>query len=372
MHEINHALGNEVQAPLMADDAPRASLDKVVETAVARYPGKAPTFVSMEPDDNRVWYATLSDTPTSEVDMKQVAVDSRSGLALAEPRLEGGLMNFIFRLHADLFLHLPGMLFLGFMGLLLMVAIVSGVVLYWPFMRKLEFGTVRRTMSPRIKWLDLHNMLGIITLVWAAVVTFTGIINTLADPVISIWRNDEVAKMTAPYKGLPVPEKFGSLQLAVDNALAHEPGKAISFIAFPGTTFSSPHHYAVFMRGDTPLTAKLLQPVLVDAVTSKVTDSRPLPWYVSALLLSQPLHFGDYGGMPLKILWALLDIALIVVLGSGLYLWLKRGAKSVVKETPGQAEHDYGDGQSFNPVSPVGHAGAYATAKTGAASERAS
>ncbi len=29
---------------------------------------------------------------------------------------------------------------------------------------------------------------------------------------------------------------------------------------------------------------------------------------MTTLLLSQPLHFGDYGGMPLKILWALLDL----------------------------------------------------------------
>ena len=29
-----------------------------------------------------------------------------------------------------------------------------------------------------------------------------------------------------------------------------------------------------------------------------------MPWYVKALKLSQPLHFGDYGGMPLKIIWA--------------------------------------------------------------------
>ncbi|MGI4847026.1 MAG: PepSY-associated TM helix domain-containing protein [Janthinobacterium lividum] len=326
-HEIDHALGDEVQAPQLPATAGRASLDKVTATAMARYPGKRPTFVSQEVDDDRVWYVTLSDSPTSENDMKQVAVDARSGLPLAEPKLEGGLMNFIFRLHADLFLGLPGMLFLGFMGLLLMVAIVSGVVLYWPFMRKLEFGTVRRTLSARIKWLDFHNMLGIITLVWAAVVTFTGIINTLADPVISIWRNGEVSAMTAPYKGLPVPKKFGSLRTAVDAAMARMPGMAVKFIAFPGTTFSSPHHYAVFLRGDAPLTAKLLQPVLVDAVTGKVTDSRPLPWYVTALLLSQPLHFGDYGGLPLKLLWALLDVALIVVLGSGIYLWLRRGSK---------------------------------------------
>ena len=46
-----------------------------------------------------------------------------------------------------------------------------------------------------------------------------------------------------------------------------------------------------------------------------------MPWYAKAVLLSQPLHFGDYGGLPLKLIWALLDILTIIVLGSGLYLW---------------------------------------------------
>jgi uncharacterized iron-regulated membrane protein len=44
-------------------------------------------------------------------------------------------------------------------------------------------------------------------------------------------------------------------------------------------------------------------------------------------LVSQPLHFGDYGGMPLKIIWALLDIMTIVVIGSGLYLWIVKRRK---------------------------------------------
>ena len=49
-----------------------------------------------------------------------------------------------------------------------------------------------------------------------------------------------------------------------------------------------------------------------------------MPWYLTALELSRPLHFGDYGGLPLKIIWAVLDLITIVVLVSGLYLWLAR------------------------------------------------
>src|ERR1700755_2670568 len=81
----------------------------------------------------------------------------------------------------------------------------------------------------------------------------------------------------------------------------------IGFIAFPGTPFSSSHHFAAFMRGDRPLTSRLLKPILLDATTAEVADTRDLPFYLKALFVSQPLHFGDYGRMPLKIIWALLD-----------------------------------------------------------------
>jgi uncharacterized iron-regulated membrane protein len=323
-HEIGHLLGTEVEAPEMPLSTPAADLDRVIEVAKTRHPGKNPMFVSREPDDDRVWYVTLSDTPTSDRDLKQVAVDSRTAEALAEPKLDEGFIYVMFKLHVDMFAGLPGTLFLGFMGLLLLAAIVSGVVLYGPFTRKLAFGTVRRQNSRWTRWLDLHNLLGIVTVVWAVVVGFTGSINTLADPLIKLWQFDQVAEMTAPYQGLPPPDRLASVDASLQAAVRREPDMKIGFIAFPGTSFSSPHHYTVFMRGSTPLTSRTLKPVLIDARTAEITDSRELPWYVTTLLISQPLHFGDYGGLPMQIIWALLDVITIVVLGSGLYLWFAR------------------------------------------------
>ena len=142
------------------------------------------------------------------------------------------------------------------------------------------------------------------------------------------------AVSTAPVWEPLTPEaERTSVQRTLEAAQAAAPGMKLSFMAFPGTSFSSPHHNTFFMRGNTPLTSRLLQPVLVDARTAEVTAAPQLPWYLTALLVSQPLHFGDYGGLPMKALWALLDIATILVLGSGLYLWLKRRApKSLADE----------------------------------------
>jgi uncharacterized iron-regulated membrane protein len=152
-------------------------------------------------------------------------------------------------------------------------------------------------------------------------------INTWADLVIEHWRNDQVAQLLSHYRGLPPLARLGSLEKAFANARAREPHMKIAFIAFPGSAWASEHHYGVFMRGRTRLTERLVQPVLVDAVTGEVSSSQEPPWYMTTLLLSQPLHFGDYGGVPMQWLWAVLDVITILVLGSGLYLWLsKRGA----------------------------------------------
>jgi uncharacterized iron-regulated membrane protein len=243
---------------------------------------------------------------------------------LQEPNFSEGFMYIMFKLHVDLFAGLPGMLFLGFMGLLLVVAIVSGAVLYAPFMRRLAFGEIRKNRSQKLKRLDTHNFLGIVTLVWALTVGVTGIINAWADLVINYWQADQMAEMTAPYKGLPPPTKLASIQTGINTAEQLEPDMKLGFIAFPGTAYSSEHHYSIFMRGNTPITARLYKPVLIDAETAGLTDSRNIPWYLTALLISQPLHFGDYGGMLLKIIWLLLDLVTIVVLWTGLMLWWKK------------------------------------------------
>ncbi len=326
-HEIDNLLGNVVEAPVMPSGTPNADVDQVLAAAKALYPGKIVQYMSREIDEARIWNVTLGDF-INDPNFNSIAVDARTAKVLAEPKFEGSFVYVMFRLHVDLFAGLPGMLFLGFMGLLLIVAIISGVVLYAPFMRKLAFGTVRRERTPRTRWLDTHNLLGVVTLVWALVVGATGMINTWADLVLDYWQSDQMAQMVAPYKALPVPTQLASMQQAMNAAQALQPGMDFGFIAWPGTPFSSPHHYGIFMRGRDALTARLYQPILVDAQTAQVTDSRRLPWYLTALLISQPLHFGDYGGIGMKILWALLDLATIVVLGSGVYLWLRRGRRA--------------------------------------------
>src|SRR3546814_13684280 len=138
---------------------------------------------------------------------------------------------------------------------------------------------VRRDRSRRLKWLDLHNRRGAGTVVWALVVGATGVVNTWADLVLNLWQYDQLAEMTAPYRGKEPLARLGSLDTALAAAAAATPDMQPSFVAWPAPAFSSPHHYAVFLRGDPPLTPQPLPPPPVAAYAGAPTDSPPQPWH---------------------------------------------------------------------------------------------
>ena len=147
--------------------------------------------------------------------------------------------------------------------------------------------------------------------------------------------------MVAGYKDKPkVTGTLSSLEAAVKTAKAAAPGMEVSFVAYPGTLYSSKYHYGVYLIGTTPLTSRIIKPALIDAKTGELTDMRDLPWYLKTIFISQPFHFGDYGGMPMKIVWAIFDFATIIVLISGIYLWIaRRKARSAqLKRLMGEPE----------------------------------
>ena len=95
-------------------------------------------------------------------------------------------------------------------------------------------------------------------------------------------------------------------------------------IVYPGNVYGSPFHYLFWAKGNTPLTSQLFNPILVDAPSGKLTAVVKMPWYLRSIEISRPQHFGNYGGTPLKIIWAIFDVIAIIVLISGVYLWIVR------------------------------------------------
>jgi len=131
-------------------------VDVIVADALARRPGEALQFIGREADEPELWYVALGETADAPEASAFFTYDARSGVFISEYPLRQGVMYFLYRLHLDLFAGLPGTLFLGVMGLLLAASLVSGAVLYGPFMRRLNFGALRRGRSKRV-WRSIHR-----------------------------------------------------------------------------------------------------------------------------------------------------------------------------------------------------------------------
>lgn len=318
-HEIQHAMMPELEQ--LPAGHPPPSLASIMAEAKANRPHEQPLYLFFDQEEPLLMVATAaSPTAAPEAFWYQV-FDLRSGHKLNMPQPNEGIMYVLLKLHVDMFAGLPGMLFLGVMALLMLVAIVTGVVLYAPFMRKRDFGVVRKAKERRTRWLDLHNLLGIVSVVWLFVVGLTGAINTLGIPIERMWQATELSEMAAIDKNKPIPRHYASVDVVKSAVQARLPDSSIMTIAMPNTPFASSHHFGVYAVGSAPVTSRLLTPALVDAASGKLSAMRDMPVYAKTLFLSQPLHFGDYGGLPLKLLWAALDLITITVLITGLYLW---------------------------------------------------
>lgn len=324
-HEIDHWLGRSVDPPVLENvPAANPSVDSILQDAQQRRPDDVVQFLIADHHEPELIFVRMAEHIADNDLTAFYTYDARTGEFLSEYPLGQGFMDVMLRLHIDMYTGLPGTLFLGFMGLLLALSIISGAVVYGPYMKKLKFGSIRRQRTPRIKWLDQHNLLGIVTLVWFFVVGVTGIINTLNVPVFSQWQATELSELAEKYQTDNERPTAFSVDKVLSAAQQATPDMALSFMAFPGNNFTTTQHFTAFMQGKTDITSQLLTLVMVDAKSHEVVEVRDMPWYVTTLMLSQPLHFGDYGGMGLKIVWAILDILAIFVLWTGLRLWWQK------------------------------------------------
>lgn len=246
-------------------------------------------------------------------------------------RVSDSWSDFITHLHMNL--HLPrawGLYLVGLTGVALLSSLVSGLLSH-PRIFKDAFA-LRWGGSRRLQEADLHNRLGVWGLPFHIVVTVTGALLGLSTLIVGVLAlaaydgDSEKAFGTlfgpragADKSAAPVPdvapmirqvqvtrpdaevssvfvEHVGSAGQVVQLGM-HEPGK----IAFSETYY--------FSGDGSPL---------ADPTKAQAGPGR---WILGAI---QPLHFGWFGGMPVKILYGVLGLALTVVTHSGVVIWLAR------------------------------------------------
>lgn len=294
------------------------SLVEAIAVAKGKLPKADAVFVSRDLEHPDEVYVGLGQGTRKLEETKPIKVNLATG-STDDTNFDDTFLGVVFHLHADLMAGPIGALVVGAIGLALLFTLITGAVIYGPMMKRFVFGTLRRDKHRRNLFADLHKLVGVSVFGWLALVVATGILLSLGSILLQVYAQNELrtlAKVEATQQlvdGTPV------VDAAVAAAEKSSGGRRWTIAILPGSDLSSPRHFSILMSGAEGIEKRLLRISLVDAEQPTSASYHDFPLYLKALLVSEPLHFGDYGGLPLKLLWALFTVALLVLSGTGVY-----------------------------------------------------
>lgn len=327
MHDFQR--WEQPDGPVLADPAtPQLVADVLAATyAQARAEGSAHDITLMGPTAENPRFATYYHDDAAGVEGEWlVDGDGLFAAPIAAPWTE-----FLAELHTSL--HLPrtfGLLLVGLTGVTLLSSLISGVLSH-PRVFKDAFA-LRWGGSRRLQEADLHNRLGVWGLPFHVVVSLSGALLGLSTLIIGVLAfaaydgNSEkaFAAILGPmpsedHTPAPIPDIAAMIRKAQEVAPAAQFVSArIQHVGTAGQVvhlgMSRPGYLALFntfyfdgsgrLLGDGGLEAGTIGQQILGAL--------------------QPLHFGWFGGVPVKLAYGLLGLALTVIAYNGVTIWLVR------------------------------------------------
>lgn len=263
------------------------------------------------------------------------------------------LGEFFYRLHffAQLnFYGVSGYIFAGFVSFFFLFAILTGVIVHWKKIIS-SFYVFRPKEKWKTIWTDAHVSLGMIGLPFQFMFAVTGCYLIIAysimlPPIKSVLFNDDSeAFEKVVYANNNIEYDFKKAPLT----------KTVSYTAFVNqVTKKWPNlkltRVQIFNFGDVNMHVKVTgQPKYNDkflagegyityrALDNKVVDQKD-PYAASTSYVDgsssilQRLHYGDYGGYGLKIIYFILGLITCFVIISGVLIWLVARDKKNIPE----------------------------------------
>jgi uncharacterized iron-regulated membrane protein len=254
-------------------------------------------------------------------------LDPFTGKLLASPRLgTSTLTGWLLELHYTFLADHTGTFIAGLFAVMLCLLGITGVWVYREFWKHLL--TFRWRRGARLLFSDLHKFVGITSVAFNLILGFTGAYWNLTH-VIGEWKNGEPEQAKFEHR---LYAATLSLDALVRDAAVRLPGFRANFISLP----SDPAAPAVTLWGAVEPREFLRAPygstVVYDPQTGahrSTTDLRTAGWWPRVVDTFTPLHYGTFGGLPVKILWCLGGLAPGVLAVTGFILWRlrRRGAR---------------------------------------------
>lgn len=310
-----------------AHPAPR--WEQLVHTAMQAYPGSTLADIDMRSSNRRIVPVGLNSARGTLI----VYVDSYTDRIVKHEDLarKHWFVEFSLSLHTQLALGARGAIADGIGGALLFVMAVIGIVLWWPGIR-----VWKRAL--KINWharwagitFDLHRTFGFWCFALIAMWGITGVYFIFPKTglrVINLLSN------TATLKELPSHWIPGDPVLPVSDFIR----RAQSLyprdqLAYAYMDVSRPHgEVQVYMSPDPSTPMELLEDeVVFDPASGAILMNTSSARWSAGERFSLGVysaHFGDFAGLPLQILWALLGLVPVVLVITAYAMWWNRSLK---------------------------------------------
>ena len=243
--------------------------------------------------------------------------------------MDAPLSHLIEELHVAL--HLPdpwGRYLVGLLGVCMFSLILSGILAHPTIVR--DAFKLRVDRNRRIAWTDMHNRLSVWGLPFHIVLTFTGgflgLAGLIVGAVAMIAYEGDQERALASIQGLqPVEGRMmeGFPPIASMVTEARKRSQPIELIITNGYD-NAGGVTQVSLLDETTLDARSALMFRNTGEYVETYGGEYAPGGIRALAMVQPLHYGTYGGYPIKFIYFVLALALTWVTSSGMKIWFAR------------------------------------------------
>ncbi|WP_133406143.1 PepSY-associated TM helix domain-containing protein [Parashewanella tropica] len=255
---------------------------------------------------------------------------------------EYGMANFIIGFHADLHLGRPiGLLLTGVLGLTLLLSVVTGFIIHRKKLAQLF--TFRREKNTTLTWNDGHKILGIWGMLFHGIIGFTGaflglIIVVLVPAAAFVSFEGDQDKLLETFTATPevtvqhiaAPMKIaevletekttgGDREIASITIKEFGDKGALALVSVYGGS-SIAFQTSVYNAADATFVERYSNLSKVEGFSGPIID------------LMFPLHYGNFGGILVKLIWTILGLSTTLLPLTGMMLWIRRGLTSTNPE----------------------------------------
>ncbi|NME66544.1 PepSY-associated TM helix domain-containing protein [Flammeovirga aprica] len=332
--EIDHLLNKDLFYVVPQEKI--GNVNQFIYDILAHYPEHSGYIVEPAEAENRSWKVAFRVKEEGQNIAKEVFFNPYTGEVLGERDMYKTVAFFIRNIHVRLFDGWYGRQWVGLAGVCMFLSLAISIPLYFDFTKKQKFGEVR-TKRSRQKWADLHKFIGLATIVFHLIIAFTGawlgLQPKIQKPLIGerpgIYKpaefplsknEDKLVEIDFPTLLSKVKKEFPELTSLKIKASADGSRTATVYGNIPWMPYERQTNFVVLDKEDLLLIKKL--------------DIRKTGIGSHLFYMQEALHFGDFWGIGLKVIYCLFGLIGGFLGISGFFVYYKRTEKKRVQRYP--------------------------------------